>query len=275
MKIIFVKTRWFYQSYTDFWHLVELSEFPTCFVDEMDINDPEAVYIVAPMNGEWRPFIDQQYLPNLQRKAKLILWNLERPGGSGTLQQYSNDNLALIGEYVDKVVVSDRSLAFHCSLDYLTLGGHPDLGIPGSLSVKKYDVIHLSCYSNHRSWLFDAPDRPKSILDGNITVARNGWGQDRHWSLQESRYMLNVHQDGFPFIEPLRFVLAAMYGLPIISEACNNFYPYKDYVIPIDGLKAGVLKYGSDNYMDGKLLRNNMIHNFPFRKCVEAYARLL
>lgn len=271
MRTIFVKTRWYYQSYTDFWKLVELSDFQTCFVDEMDLYAEDTAYIVAPMNGEWRPFVDER--PN--RKAKLILWNLERPGGSGSVAKYASDNLELVGKYLDKVVVSDRSLANLCGLDYIIMGGHPDLGIPGMPSLKKYDLIHLSCYSNARSWMFDTPDHPKTMLLGNLTVARNGWGQDRHWSLQESRFMLNVHQDGFPFIEPLRFILAAEYGLPVISEASNSFFPYENFVIPLYDVKNGYYSYGDSVYMHGINFRNYVNRHFPFRRCVEDYVNTL
>ena len=52
-KITFVKPDWFYESYIDFWQLVELSEFPIIPLSELDISQ-EGVFIVSPMNGEWR-----------------------------------------------------------------------------------------------------------------------------------------------------------------------------------------------------------------------------
>ena len=58
-EIRFVRTRHFYESYQDFFRLVELSDFETIYVDELDISK-EGVYIVCPMNGEWRPHIDNQ-----------------------------------------------------------------------------------------------------------------------------------------------------------------------------------------------------------------------
>ena len=36
--IIFTRTRHTYDSYSDFWKLVELSGFNICFVDEIDIS---------------------------------------------------------------------------------------------------------------------------------------------------------------------------------------------------------------------------------------------
>ncbi len=51
-----------------------------------------------------------------------------------------------------------------------------------------------------------------------FTVATNSWGVERHNQLMASRIMLNIHQDMFQYIEPLRMVLAAAYGLPVLTE---------------------------------------------------------
>ena len=78
-EIFFVKTRHVYDSYRDFFALVSLSDFPVIFVDELDISK-DGFYILTPMNGEWRPHINNQ--ANKPRYAHLVLWNLERPPGS-------------------------------------------------------------------------------------------------------------------------------------------------------------------------------------------------
>jgi hypothetical protein len=273
-EIIFAKTRYFYQSYTDFWSLVELSGFHTCFVDEIDFYNQNNVYIFAPMNGEWRPLIDNKFplgFDNRSPRATLVMWNLERPG-EDSIGNFAVGNQALIGRYLDRVIVSDRELARLSRLDYVTLGGHEGLGNPGKFEYKRFDLIHLSCYSNHRSFLFDAPDRPKRLLNG-FTIAQNGWHAERDIALMSARYMLNIHQDSHPFIEPLRFVLAAMYGLPIISEGCIDAYPYNDYIFPYPEMKLYINSYDYELYEIGLRLRKSILNEFPFRKCVENYVR--
>jgi hypothetical protein len=44
--IIFARTRWNYESYVDYWDLVELSNFPIVWLDEMDLSKIGTTYIV-------------------------------------------------------------------------------------------------------------------------------------------------------------------------------------------------------------------------------------
>ena len=116
--ISFVKTRHFYQSYTDFWRLVELSEFPTIYVDELDVSQ-DGIYIVAPMNGEWRPHIDNQ--ADKPRNAHLIHWCLERPAGSaGSVGLYAASNRDLQARrHIDDVWHSDARLAHETGQEFI------------------------------------------------------------------------------------------------------------------------------------------------------------
>lgn len=130
----------------------------------------------------------------------------------------------------------------------------------------------MSCYSNHRAWLFDSPDKPKAIV-WNTAVAPNGWGVERHRRLQQSKFMLATHQDGFPYIEPLRFALAAAYGLLVLSEYCEDLHPYKGYALnlTLQDIKCHIATYSSIGYQSGLRFRERQIVEFPFRKCVEDY----
>lgn len=213
--ITFVKTRHHYDSYTDFWKLVELSGFPAIFVDELDIKK-DGVYITSPVNGEWRPHLDNHM--NEPRNAHLVLWNLERPSGSsGSIGKYAESNRELMYKrYFDEVWVSDRRLADETSLRYVTLGSHKGLG---ELSDEKhYDFCHMS---------YELPRRQTILKYFHPTrVGQNCWPPERDKVLKASKFAVNIHQDNHPFQEPLRFALFAAYGLPIISETIYDAYPY-------------------------------------------------
>jgi len=270
MRIVFARTRYLYDSYTDFWRLVEISAFPICFVDEMDLSS-DNIYITAPMNGEWKPVINH-YLETADNiNARLVLWNLERPG-DGTVESYKNGNQSLIDEgYLSDVLVSDRYLASQTGFRYMPFGLHPDLGTPGNFEDKNWDVIHLMCPSFRRGKWFDGNWMPLSRVYG-VSVASNAWGDERHHKLQRSRFMANVHQDNHLYIEPLRFTLAAAYGLRILSESSYDFYPYNEcdgILVPMNDLRGVLDRYNRVDYDLGIKFREQMLERFPFRKCVE------
>jgi hypothetical protein len=232
------------------------------------------------MNGEFLPYMEQ----NKGRVSEVMLWNLERPSGSGGLHKYTDDNKEYMeAGHLDGVIVSDRKLAYDTGFKHVPLGSHRELGVPGSKDdrLSGYDLIHLSCYSNHRSWLFHEPNNPKIDLYG-LVVARNSWVHARHKALTHSRFMLNIHQDEFLYIEPLRFSLAAAYGLPILSEQCFDVYPYAgDYWVSKDDDIKGMLRsvwwvrdmiaYEERYYPAGMEMRRYMTTVHSFRTCLEAY----
>ena len=268
MRIVFARTRYFYDSYIDFYNLVSLSGYPTCYIDEMNLADSRITYITAPMNGEIQSWNDET---RARKRAKVYLWNLERPSGSGGLQNYINDNNKLIEDgFLDDVLVSDKRLAQDTRFRYIPLGSHPDLGHPGGLSEKRYDVVHLMSYTGRRSdsW----------YKDPGITVAPNGWGDVKDASLRRSKLMVNIHQDDMKFIEPLRFALAAAYGLPIITESCLSIYPYDTARAVIQCERESmlqtihmVLKNYTELYYAGLVLRDRFTRNVTFRSCLERH----
>jgi hypothetical protein len=224
MEIIFVKTRWHYESYCDFWKLVTLSGFPTCYTDEIDISK-EVIYLVSPYNGEWVPAVTSKDF--FHRKARLYMLNLERPSGAGSWEKYIADNTELIQfGYFDDILVGDRYLADQTGFPYMLIGGHENFCNLGNNYNRVYDLITLSCYSLARAWMFQTPERLYRRLGGmkiapNIT-ASNGV---RDVLLKGTKAMLNIHQDGLAISEPLRMILAVMYGLPIFTEDCESDYP--------------------------------------------------
>jgi len=260
--ITFVKTRHQYDSYNDFFHLVELSDFPTIYTDEVDITTP-GVFIVCPMNGEWRPHIDNQQ--DKIRNAHLILWNLERPSGSaGAIGKYGQSNREMIYKrQLDEVWVSDRRLAEETSLRFVPLGSDEGLGEPGS--DKQYDFCHMS---------YEVPRRTH-IYKHFKNIGPNAWPPDRDEILKRSKFAVNVHQDVHPFQEPLRFALFAAYGLPIISEEIYDSFPWsEDYMAyaDFDGLPGKIKAALKDDYQQwrdvGLIARQRMCYDFQFGKVV-------
>lgn len=261
-KITFVKTRHNYDSYMDFWRLVELSEFPIIYVDEVDVSKP-GVYIVGTMNGEWRPHIDNQ--KDKVRNAHLVLWNIERPSGSaGAVGKYGQSNRELIyNRHIDEVWVSDRRLADETHLRFVVLGSDEGLGEPGADKV--YDFCHMS---------YEVPRRT-GIYKHFTNIGPNAWPPERDDILKKSRFAVNVHQDVHPFQEPLRFALFAAYGLPIISESIYDSFPWSDeYMVyaEYDGLPGKIKQVLKDDYLHwqavGQRARALMCHDYQFGKVV-------
>lgn len=273
--ITFAKTRWSYDSYTDFWKLVELSDYPICYVDEMDLSDPAKLYIFAPMNGELEPIFNDYKVKAGPVQAKVYLWNLERPSGSGDINEYTRSNRAWIDDgFLADVIVSDTRLAKETGFRYVPMGSHPQLGVPGDKASKVYDLIHLSCYSNIRGWMFSTPSQPRAALFG-FSVAPNGWGEYRHKSLMQSRFMLNIHQDNYPFIEPLRFALAAAYGLPVITQSVTDTQWYRPGLLesPFSTI-ADLIRFSMNQYdhyyNSGLEYREKLCYQRTFRASLEA-----
>lgn len=220
-EVLFARTRYVYDSYQDFWNLVKLSGYNTCYVDEIDPSKEDTIYITTPIQGELRPHIDNHR--DEPRNAHIILWQLERPANSGgSVGGYGKDNRELLYErYFDEIWVSDRQLAAETSLRFVPLGSHPNLGSPGIPGRKHFDAVHMSYIVPRRETLYIQVKK----------LAPNGWGDRRDQVLKQSKTAVNVHQDTFPFCEPLRFALFAAYGLPVISERVKDTYPYQDKIV--------------------------------------------
>lgn len=228
-EIIFAKTEYLYQSYVDFWKLVELSGFETCFVKDIDL-ERDATYITTPINGEIRPHVKhRRSILKSAQQAKIIWWTLERPDsgdyefdkikGNECVTRATNEIL----EYVDHIWVSDRWFA---SLDprmtYVPLGSDSALSAGPPNPDKIYDVCALS-YNNYRRDQVYGPMRQQLRM-----APSSAWGGDRDRILRSSRCMVYVHQTPMPIGAPLRMALAAAYHLPVVSERLGDPYPHRD-----------------------------------------------
>lgn len=262
--IVFVRTRYFYQSYIDFWRLVELSGFPTCYVDEVDVEEYKT-FIVTPMNGEWRPHIDDQR--DKRHNAQLISWNLERPAGSGGIEAHTASGIDLMRQrHVDAIWVSDRGLATRTGFHFVVLGSDPGLG--ESSDEKQFDFCHMSYVTARRGVKYDEYPRRR--------IGPNCWPPKRDEVLKLSKFALNIHQDDHLFQEPLRFALFAAYGLPILSESIYDAYPWSEESIvldPYDGIIGRLRQMLANDYSRwrdmGLGAREMMCGEFQFRKVVE------
>jgi hypothetical protein len=284
-EIVFVRSTHKYDSYTDFWQLVELSGFPTIYENELDITQP-GNYIVSPMNGNylehmigdiehWRETgealggqIERRKISGMPRRAHIIIWNLERPSGSGNIDQYGAEGFKWIYTRVaDEVWVSDPALADETMLRYVVLGSDYGLGEPSDEKI--YDLTHMSLPNPRRQQIY-------KHFNGN-QIGPNCWPWDdpsRDDVLKASRFALNVHQDNCPFCEPLRFALFAANGLPIISETLRSGYPYGGDIqqFPFHNLADGLKACLNDDYGRwremGLKLRKKLCEDFQFKKMV-------
>lgn len=200
--IVFARTRHDYYhpkngtgSYYDYWRMVELNGYPTCFTDEIDAQDASKCYIFTPRNGE-----HENGWPGA--KARIIHWNLERHGYA-----------PLPG--VSETWCSDKALADATGARYVLMGSDERLRTEfGQLSDTKTIDLALFMYVTHRR------ERVINMLrDSGVTLAGGGWYQERHDLLSRCRAMLVIHQDDdAPWLAPQRFCIAAAYQLPVICE---------------------------------------------------------
>jgi hypothetical protein len=243
-------------------------------VDEIDLTKDQVV-ITAPMNGDYKEhFVGDlahwektgeitggqllsQKQSGLPRLSHLIVWNLERPSSRGSVGEYAKESKSWIDNRLcDEVWVSDTILADETMLRYVTLGSDHGLGEAGN--EKQYDFTHLSVPIPRRVHIL-------KNFNGN-QVGPNCWPPERDH--------LNIHQDNFPFCEPLRLALFAAYGLPIISEQLKSSYPYNGDIqqFPYHDLADGLKRCLNDDYEQwrerGLRLREKLCGEFQFGKIV-------
>lgn len=203
--VYFVRTHHIYQSYTDFWTLVDLAGYPICMPE--DIRPSSAnVYIIPTRNGEfpqtgWR-----------KPKARIIEWRFEwdaYPRWQGT-----------------EIWSSDSWHAKQHGARYVTLGSDARLAEAG-VSERAYDAAFLAYLTNRRSYV-----RDRVIAQGVKLSPNSAWDEQRAGILNASGAYLNIHQRDDVFtIAPLRLVVAAAYKLGVISEAASDAGEFASLII--------------------------------------------
>jgi hypothetical protein len=264
-EIVFCRTRWEYQSYTDFWALVTLAQFPTVWLDEAEPGR-DAVYIVSPKNGEL-----DGVLPRFQgsHQAQLVWWCLERPDENGSITKG-----APLPRGVSKVWLSDRwqaALEGPVKAQFVPLGSHEGLA-------NGYELDHPYAYHwTHQSY---ANGRRQAIY-GNLKgrMGPNAWGEERDRILGSTRFMVNVHQDRHLVCEPLRLALASAWARAVLSETCRDPFPYEPMMFDYDALVLGInlvleelgekaTERGERNWDIGCI-------EYPFGECVKTAVKAL
>ena len=251
---IFCRTRHTYDSYVDFWLVVELSGFPCIYVDEIE-PDSDNVYIFTPLNGEnhngWQ-----------DPRAEIILWDLEWRL-EGLPVDYMGTNAPGINvPGVERIWASDRWYAKAIGAEYVPLGSHAGLasGYTENANGFVYDAAVMAYLGPHRR-----NNMVNRLRDSGVTIAPNGWGQERHDILRASKAMLHIHQwEGIQTIAPQRWALAAAYGLPLLSEMVidggifsDNYVMYASYEYLAHFVPRKLLKRGDEfDSVNGSILEN-------------------
>ncbi len=273
---VFVSTRHLYESYADFWALVDASGFRRCYVDEIDLEASET-FITTPINGEIRPHLEncRRTLKGPQR-ATVIWWNLERPEGAGAelVASIRSQNEQLL-QVVDAIWTSDRFMAHAAKGQrayFCKMGSHPALSLGMARGASfQYDMAHMSYITPRRDSLYAKLSRWR--------MAPTGWGNARGEILRATRAMLNVHQTEPPITEPLRIVVAAAFRIPYLTESCADLYPLKagetcleaSYGV-LPGAISGWLRQNLSSL--GENLHRELVEKWSFREGVmEAAAK--
>ncbi|MCP3684954.1 MAG: hypothetical protein GY861_20015 [bacterium] len=249
-----------YDSYVDFWALVNLAGFDTCEFSDIPWDDPDRAVIFCINNGNTTEACSHH---KPKAKCKVILWQMEFP-------RYERGQL--VGnecpDYVDEMWVSDqyhRSLIRNPRCKYVFLGGHPYFGgLP--TEPKLWDVCHM-CYlygvrEAKITWLtsFGYKVAPATY---DLSVRSN--------ILSASKWGLMLHQNNIAIKTPLRCVLFASWRLPIIADFTITPEPYQIFMEPLLHFDPNNSELSNDRLVKDVVEFNYQLvsQKFPFRKCVE------
>jgi hypothetical protein len=204
VSVIFARPDHTYESYSDFFRLVELAGYPTVTIGDIDAQSDNC-YIFTTPSTFWHDGTERRGWPDA--KARIIYFNLE--------WYLDVDYTSIPGV---ETWSADAWYAERTHTRYVPLGSHKDLKLRhDSPNGRVYDVATLFAPSQHR---YEAAGQ---LHERGISIAPNAWGDERHTILMQSRAMLHVHQwDDRPTAAPQRFALAAAYSLPLITETLAN-----------------------------------------------------
>lgn len=251
---IFVRTRWVYGSYQDFWRLVELSGFPTCYTDEVDA-DSDNTYILPVKNGEVNGWENP--------RARIIFWQLE-------WDEYPH----IPG--ITEVWHMDAAFAKRCGYKYVPVGGHPELV---SLPIRNDSFDYHAAFLNYMTYRRQVVQG--QLLDGyQLKLTPTSlWNEERDAALRSSHVYVHVHQhnerdkQGVP---GLRMVVAAAHRMPVICEevADRGIFGYSTVMLSDYSHIAEFISYNLkgdwrrlEDY--GYALNSLLCYQHSFRRTVE------
>lgn len=258
-QVIFARPRHTYESYSDYFRLVELSGYDLIYMDEIDA-DSDNCYIFSTPATHWHDGIERRGWDN--PRARIIYYNLE---------------WYMDVDYKDipgvEIWSADAYYAQLKGLKYVPLGSHPGLALEPLPPVRdyRYDVALLAYMPPRRQQMH------YNLQQLGVSIAPNAWGKERHDILAQTKAMLHVHQnDGVNTVAPQRFALAAAYHMPIITEKLEDGGLFNDSCVlwsVFDHL-ARFTKDWTRNPQDidnfGYALYHLLCEEHTFRKCIEA-----
>lgn len=255
-QVIFCRTVYPYESYFDLWKIIELSGYPLIYCNEID-PESDNFYIYTVANGE-----NRNGWPNA--KARIVFFQLE--------YQMGKENLA---PGVSEMWTADFAHAKRIGARYVPLGSHPLLKCAGEVNEpKQFDVAMLAAPSGRR---YDAGGEFERAA---VSVAPNGWGEERHKILSLSRAMVDIRQwHEHPFVAAQRWCIAAAYKLPMFTEPVDRrsiFQPGMHYFeSEIDGIGEFVKGWMHENNTKilenlGERLHYLLCDQWSFRNIIEA-----
>lgn len=282
MTTYIVQTRHMYQSYTDFFNLARLSEYPIVFADELDALDAAGnVYLISPINGEWNHWEAGRF------KGKLILYQLE----------HNVDGQHNTPAAVNEVWCGDKWEAEKNGFRYVPLGGHCGLVESSTPQDKLFDTVMLAYRTPRRQMM----EQELALESVTYAPSEGAWNEARSDMLHQSKVMLNIHQWGrvddailnrcsvgkeynqtsyavsMPVVAPLRWCITAAHGLPMVTESVNDrgVFGYTcmlqaDFKY-IPQFVSYILKdhYKLDDY--AAALQELLCHTYTFRHMIEAH----
>ena len=252
----------YYDSYSDAFRLAELSGYPVIWLNEIDPAS-DNTYILSPLNGSWNHGWQNP-------KARMILLDLEWRLSSGGHTWDKNELVVPPG--VAEVWTSDPWYAGIVGAKYVPLGSHPGLAEDTAPSAEHFDVAPLSCQSQDggRQHMMDL------LMKQGVSIAPNAWNPDRDAMLKNTTAMLHIHQwRKVRTIAPLRFAIAAAYGLPLISEQVeqrgifDGVALFTSYDAMPEYVKTLTQRYPERLKEHGQALKELLCVQNSFKACVE------
>lgn len=255
-NIIFARPDHFYDSYQDYWRIVELSGFPIITIGDID-PDSDNVYIFSTPATHWHDGTERHGWPGA--RARIIYYNIE---------WYTDvDYKGIPGV---EVWSADKWHADKIGAKYVLFGSHPDLPTaPLQDCPATFDYATLMYAWGRRDTALH------HMREAGVRLTPNAWGQERHDLIQQSKGFVHVHQwDYAPTVAPQRFALAAAYRKPVVSELVAD----KGLMSEVQGLWCDyeylptfAKLWKDDNRLSdlGAALHYLLVEKYPFRRCIE------